>query len=100
MPFHEAWNPDIGGGLKAGMLGVIADIGERADWANAHDVPGASVSLHIINHANGFVPGNLTWATKDVQSAEQMFKIIARLRHENAQLKEENQRLCAAAVVA
>ena len=39
MPFHAAWNPDKGGSFKAGMLDLIADIGERADWAKEHGVP-------------------------------------------------------------
>jgi hypothetical protein len=93
MPFPDAWNPNKGGSFRVGMFGVIADIGERAKWAQEHGVPDKSASLHIVDHAKGFVPGNLAWATKGVQNAEQMFKIIAKLRHENSQLKEENRRL-------
>lgn len=96
MPFHAAWNPDKGGSFKAGMLDLIADIGERAVWAKEHGVPERSVSLHIIDHAKGFVPGNLAWETKAVQSREQMCHLIAKLSHENIQLKKENRQLRAA----
>lgn len=88
MPFYEKWNPRKGGTIYAGMCWIIENLGYRTAWAKEHGVPEKSVSLHIVDHAKGFVPNNLAWATKGVQSAEQMFKIIANLRHENRTLKQ------------
>jgi hypothetical protein len=83
MPFHDAWNPMKGGNYADGMQWIIENLGYRADWAKAHGVADKSVSLHIVDHARGFVPDNLAWATAGEQTAEQMFKIVAKLRHEN-----------------
>jgi hypothetical protein len=83
MPFEDAWNPKMGGSFKAGGEWIIANLGKRPEgcW------------LHIVDHEKGFVPGNLEWTHPKKQVAEQMFKIIARQRHEIKELQIENQKL-------
>jgi hypothetical protein len=72
MPFCDAWNPKKGGSFRAG-----------GDWIKANLVrPSGKVSLHVVDHAKGFVPGNLEWTHPTKQNAEQMFKIIARQKHQ------------------
>jgi len=77
-PFEDAWNPSKGGSFRAG-----------GDWIKANLVrPSGKVSLHIVDHAKGFVPGNLEWTHPVKQNAEQMFKIIARQRHQISRLEK------------
>ena len=91
MPFHDAWNPDKGGSYKAGGQWIIDNLGCRPDGC----------TLHIIEHAKGFVPGNLEWTHPKRQVNQQMFKIIAQQRHQikqlNRQLVEARQILALAA---
>ena len=77
MPFHDEWNPNKGGSFLSGSLWIVEHLGRRPNGC----------SLHIVDHAKGFVPGNLEWTGRKKQNSEQMFKIIARLRHENKTLK-------------
>lgn len=80
MPFFDGWNPKKGGSFKAGGDWIIDNIGRKpkeSGW-----------SLHIVNHELGFVPGNLEWASKRKQAAEQMFKIIARQKNRIRELEE------------
>jgi hypothetical protein len=79
MPFHEAWDPKKGGSFKTGADWIKANLGERPEGC----------SLHIVNHAKGFVPGNLEWAYQKKQAAEQMFKIIANQKNEIKRQKQK-----------
>jgi hypothetical protein len=79
MPFFDGWNPNKSGSFRDGYDWIIKNIGPRPK----------GTSLHVVKHEIGFVPGNLAWAHPRKQSAEQMFKIIAELRHENKKLKAE-----------
>ena len=72
MPFFDGWNPDKGGTYKAGTEWIIVNLGKRPKGC----------SLHIINHEKGFVPDNLEWTGRKKQNNQQMFKIIAQLKHE------------------
>lgn len=81
MSFFDGWNPKKGGSYQAGADWIITNLGKRPE----------NTSLHIVDHLKGFVPGNLEWTHPKKQTAEQMFKIIARLRHE---IKEKDQRIC------
>ncbi len=83
MPFYDAWNPTKGGSFEAGYDWIIENLGPRPK----------NTSMHIVHHNLGFIPGNLEWTYPKKQSAEQMFKIIANLRHEIHKLKEEIQKL-------
>jgi hypothetical protein len=83
VPFEDAWSPKKGGSFRAAGDWIIANLGKKPKGC----------SLHIVDHAKGFVPGNLEWATREKQNAEQMFKIIARQRHEIKELQIENQKL-------
>lgn len=71
MPFFDGWNPDKGGSFQAGADWIIANLGRRP---KGH-------TMHIVDHEKGFWPTNLEWASLRRQSAKQMFKIIADLRH-------------------
>jgi hypothetical protein len=83
MSFEDTWNPKKGGSFRAGGDWIIANLGRKPEGC----------SLHVIDHAKGFVAGNLEWTHPVKQSAEQMFKIIARQRHEIKELQIENQKL-------
>jgi len=65
MPFHEAWNPEKGGAYWVGAQWIIENLGHK---------PGRSWSLDIIDHAKGFVPGNLRWALKHTQEANKIHR--------------------------
>jgi hypothetical protein len=71
MPYHDEWNPYTDGSYEAAARWIVTNIGSRS-------LQPAGSSLHIVKHSKGFVPGNLTWASSGKQTAEQMFKIIAR----------------------
>lgn len=77
MPFFDGWNPRKGGSWYAGFQWILKNLGRRPK----------GTSLHIINHAKGFVPGNLEWTHPQKQSNQQMFKIIAQQQHEIKKLK-------------
>jgi hypothetical protein len=79
MPFAEEWNPDKGGSLRAGADWIIRNLGRRPKGS----------SLHIVEHEKGFVPGNLEWTAPTKQANQQMFKIIAQLRHRIKELEDE-----------
>jgi|ERR1700733_1796781 len=79
MPFYDGWNPDKGGSIKNGEIWIIKNLGKKPKGS----------SLHIMDHSLGFVPGNLEWATPKKQTSEQMFRIIARLRHRIKELENE-----------
>jgi hypothetical protein len=79
MPFFDSWNPQKGGSIKAGAIWIIENLGKRPKGC----------SLHIVDHARGFVPGNLEWTFPRKQSTEQMFKIIADQRHRIKELEEQ-----------
>jgi hypothetical protein len=67
MPFYSGWDPNKGGSFQAAADWIISRLGKRPEGC----------SLHIVDHAKGFVPGNLEWTHPKKQVAEQMFKIIA-----------------------
>lgn len=77
MPFFDGWNPKKGGSFLLGMKWVIENLGKRPEKA----------SLHIVDHEKGFVPGNLEWAFRNKQNSQQMFKIIANLKHRIKELE-------------
>jgi hypothetical protein len=83
MPFCDGWDPNKGGSFRTGGEWVIANLGKRPEGC----------SLHIVDHAKGFVPDNLEWTHPVKQTAEQMFKIIARQKHRMRELEVENQKL-------
>lgn len=86
MPFFDEWNPKKGGSLKAGADWIVKNIGKRPRGA----------TLHIIEHSEGFVPGNLEWTYPRKQNNQQMFKIIAQQRNRikklEARIKELEKR--------
>ncbi len=86
MPFFDGWNPKKGGSSKAGADWIIANLGKRPKGC----------SLHIIDHAKGFVPGNLEWASPQKQNNQRMFLIIAQLKHRIKELEAEVAQLKAA----
>jgi hypothetical protein len=71
MPFFDGWNPRKGGSHRAGGDWIIKNLGKRP----------AGCSLNVIDHAVGFVPGNLEWTGSREQNRNQLVKIIAQLRH-------------------
>lgn len=73
MPFFDPWNPDKGGSFDGGEQWLLEHIGDK---------PTLNSSLHIIRHELGFVPGNICWATPQVQNQEQLFKRLAYLEME------------------
>jgi hypothetical protein len=79
MPFHETWDPKKGGSFQTGADWIIATLGKRPEGC----------SLHIVDHAKGFVPGNLEWTHRTKQNAEQMFKIIANQKNEIKRQKQK-----------
>src|SRR5579864_344654 len=82
LPFYEAWNPARGGSYRAGEQWIIRNLGKR---------PRGS-TLHILDHEKGFVPGNLEWTHPRKQNNQQMFKIIAQLRHQIKMLRRRLQK--------
>lgn len=82
MPFFDAWNFKKGGSYQLGADWILENLGEKPP----------SSSLHIVNHAKGFVPGNLEWATHTIQNREQMCKIIANLRNRVKELEAQLRR--------
>jgi hypothetical protein len=72
MPFFSGWNPEKGGSHKAGGEWILENLGSRPKGC----------SLHIVDHAKGFVPGNLEWAGRTKQNREQLHKIVADLKHQ------------------
>jgi hypothetical protein len=77
MPFYEGWNPQKGL-IQVGIDWIVANLGYRPD----------GTSMHIIDHAKGFVPGNLEWTHPKKQTNQQMYKIIAQQRHHIKKLEE------------
>lgn len=82
MPFYDGWNPQKGGSFAAAAVWIVKRLGSKSEQP-----PGSS--LHIVEHALGFMPGNLEWATPGKQSAAQMFKIIANQASQIKRLKRE-----------
>ena len=78
MTFYDGWNPNKGGSFLSGAKWVVENLGKR---------PNKNASLHIVEHEKGFVPNNLEWASKHKQNAQQMFKIIANLKHRIKELE-------------
>jgi hypothetical protein len=70
MPFCDDWNPDKGGAYWKGAKWIIEHLGKR---------PGPDWSMDIINHAKGFVPGNLRWATRGKQKHNQQYRVLGQL---------------------
>jgi hypothetical protein len=81
--FHDGWNPKKGGSFYEGYKWIIDNIGKRPKNA----------SLHIIDHEKGFAPGNLEWATSRKQSNQQMYKIIAQLKHQIRKFRDKIKRI-------
>ena len=79
VPFFDEWNPHKGGSLLIGIKWIIKNLGRRPK----------NCSMHIINHEKGFAPGNLEWTYPRKQNAQQMFKIIADLKHRIRELEAE-----------
>jgi hypothetical protein len=79
MPFFGGWNPDKGGSFQAGAQWIIDNLGRHPDGS----------TLHVIDHAKGFVPGNLEWTHPKKQTNQQMYKIIAQQRHSIKNLKRQ-----------
>jgi len=71
MPFFDDWNPSKSGSFQAGESWIIENIGKRPD----------GTTLHIVDHALGFVPGNLEWTHQRKQTHQQVCKIIAQQRN-------------------
>lgn len=71
MPLFDEWNPEItpGGALRA-SLWIFNNLGLR---------PSKNWSLDIINHAKGFVPGNLRWAKRLTQISNQRHRLLGQL---------------------
>jgi hypothetical protein len=80
MPFEPRWDPRKGGSYLVGEKELLSTIGPK---------PYKTASLHVVHHDKGIILGNLVWATKQIQNCEQMYKIIANLRHENAFLRKQ-----------
>jgi hypothetical protein len=78
MPFFDSWNPNKGGSYQSGADWIIKNLGRRPE----------GTTMHIVDHALGFVPGNLEWTFPQKQASGKMFKIIADQRHEIKTLKE------------
>ena len=79
MPFFDGWNPDKGGSFLIGAIWIIDNLGKRP----------SGTTMHIVDHAKGFVPGNLEWTHPRRQTNQQMFRIIAQQRHEIKNLKRQ-----------
>jgi len=79
MPFFDGWNTAKGGSPAVAALWILDKLGKRPEGS----------TLHIIDHEKGFVPGNLEWTHPRKQSNQQMFKIIAQLKHRVRELEEE-----------
>ena len=71
MPFYDCWNPNEGGSFDNAEEWIISNLGKRPK----------GFSLHIVEHALGFVPNNLEWASSRKQNREQIYKIIAQQRN-------------------
>jgi hypothetical protein len=83
MPFFKDWNPLKGGSLDAGTEWIIKNLGRRPK----------GTTLHIIDHATGFVPGNLEWTHPRKQAHQQMHRIIAQQRNRIKKLENVNKKL-------
>lgn len=70
MPFYDGWNPRKGGELWLGAKWIIDNLGSK---------PGLNWSLDIVEHAIGFMPGNLRWALKDIQMRNQRHRILEKI---------------------
>lgn len=79
MPFFDKWNPKKGGSYAEGAKWIIENLGKRPKKG----------SIHVVDHGKGFVPGNLEWASRSKQSNQQMFRIIAQLKHRIKQLEQQ-----------
>jgi hypothetical protein len=77
MPFFDAWNPAEGGSFDAAEDWIIKNLGRRPEKS----------SLHIVDHALGFVPGNIEWTHPRNQISQQMHKIIADQRNKIKKLE-------------
>jgi hypothetical protein len=78
MPFFKDWDPAKGGSFDVGADWIIKNLGRRPK----------GTTLHIIDHATGFVPGNLEWTHPRKQVNQQMHKIIAQQRNKIKKLEE------------
>lgn len=67
IPFFKDWNPAEGGSFDAGMNWILHNLGPR---------PNKKWSLDIVNHALGFVPGNLRWANRKEQRRNQQHRTL------------------------
>lgn len=79
MIFYDGWNPEKGGSYLAGERWIIENLGKRPEGC----------TLHIVEHEKGFVPDNLEWTYPRKQNAQQMYKIIADLKHHIKQLEKQ-----------
>lgn len=79
MKFFKGWNPNEGGSFRVAAKWIIENLGRKPK----------NSTLNIINHERGFVPGNLEWTSPREQAANQMFKIIARLKKRIKGLEQE-----------
>jgi len=70
MPLYDGWNSKKGGSTLAGMNWILKHLGKK---------PGSSWSLDIIEHAKGFVPGNLRWALKRLQMSNQRHRFLGQI---------------------
>ena len=59
MPFFDDWNPDKGGEFWRGAKWILDNLGPR---------PEGTWQMDVIEHAKGFIPGNLRWAQLKTQS--------------------------------
>lgn len=84
MPFFDGWDPEKGGSFEIGANWIKENLGCR---------PEGKISLDIVHHEIGFMPGNLRWSEQKGQLSNQMRKVITRLKHENDLLKKENEYL-------
>jgi hypothetical protein len=84
MPFFDGWNPDKSGSFQAGADWIIENLGKR---------PKGKVSLDVIDHILGFVPGNLRWSDPKGQNKNQMYKKNAQLRRDLEKAESEISKL-------
>jgi len=83
MPFFDGWNPKKNGSLKIGADWIIANLGKRPTGS----------TLHVVNHAKGFVPGNLVWTSPRNQSYQQLIKILGRQKQQIERLEKQVKKL-------
>ena len=78
MPFCDDWNPRKGGDYRKGVKWILENLGKR---------PGPEWSMDIIEHAKGFMPGNLRWAKRSIQTLNQQHRILGKWTDEEFEVE-------------